>query len=157
MLVTSVNGVAVTTYDEFSTQLDSVKPGDVVSLKTDKGDYAVTTIQNPTDAASKKGFLGVNLKPRRDPKVSGPVFNGLLLSITWLKELLYWLFLLSLGLGLANLLPLGPVDGGRMLQLSCRQITGDKKRGDWWWKKISLVTLLLLVVLLLIPIVKALM
>lgn len=154
-VVTSVNGVTVTTYDEFSKQLDVVKPGDAVSMKTDKGDYTVITMQNPTDAASTKGFLGLSLKPRRDPKVSGVLFNGLLISLTWFKELLYWLFLLSLGLGLANLLPLGPVDGGRMLQLSCRQITGDKKRGDWWWKKISIATLILLIILLVIPIFKA--
>ncbi len=154
-LVNSVNGVTITTYEEFSKQLDSVKPGDTVNLKTDKGDYSIKTMQNPTDAASTKGFLGVNLKPRRDPKVSGELFSGLLSSLTWFKELLYWLFLLSLGLGLANLLPLGPVDGGRILQLSCRQVTGDKKRGDWWWAKISIVTLVLLIVLLLIPVIKA--
>ncbi len=35
--------------------------------------------------------------------------------VFWLYGLFYWLFLLSLGIGLFNLLPVGPVDGGRML------------------------------------------
>lgn len=33
----------------------------------------------------------------------------------WFYGLFYWLFLLSFGIGLFNLLPVGPVDGGRML------------------------------------------
>ncbi len=37
--------------------------------------------------------------------------------IRWLKELVFWLFALNLGVGLFNLLPLGPLDGGRMMHV----------------------------------------
>jgi membrane-associated protease RseP (regulator of RpoE activity) len=164
MVVTGVNGIAVTSYKEMGAQLDSVRPGEAVTVTTDKSasdastTIVVVTGQSPSDATSKKGYLGVNLRDKRDPKVSGPWFLGLLAIVNWIKDLLQWLVILSLGIGLANLLPLGPVDGGRMLQIACQKITGDSRkhgRGDWWWRRISWMTFALIIVLLLVPIVRA--
>ena len=85
-------------------------------------------------------------------------YQGLIITLRWLQEFFKWLLILSLGLGLANLLPIGPVDGGQMLRQACYQVTGDSKKGgkgDWWWAKISWVTLAIIIVLLIIPIAKA--
>jgi membrane-associated protease RseP (regulator of RpoE activity) len=155
MVITSVNNIPVKDYTAMSDELDKVAPGETVSLGTDKGEYVVKTIQNPTDSESKKGYLGVTLKPKLEPKITALWYSGLLVVVRWLADFFQWLIILSLGIGLANLLPLGPVDGGRMLQLACRQITGSKARGDFWWKWISLVTFALIIVLLIVPIGKA--
>jgi membrane-associated protease RseP (regulator of RpoE activity) len=154
-IVHSVNAAATKDTAAMYSQLDSVSPGDQVVLGTDKGDYTVTTKQNPNDATSTKGYLGVKLRQHTTPKLAAAWFAGAITVFTQFNELVLWIIILSLGIGLANLLPLGPVDGGRMLQLASRQIVGDEKRGDLWWKRISIATLLVLLVLLLVPIGKA--
>jgi membrane-associated protease RseP (regulator of RpoE activity) len=153
-VITAVNGVPIHNYQEMSDQLDPIKAGDVVELSTDKGEYAITTTSNPADASSKKGYLGVTLKTKQDPKNHALWFTALLAVANWISEFFQWFIILSLGLGLANLLPLGPVDGGRMLQTAARKITADNKRGDWWWAKISIFTLILAATLLFVPIIK---
>jgi membrane-associated protease RseP (regulator of RpoE activity) len=154
MLITSVNNAPITDRDGLLEQLDSVKVGEAVIIGTKSGQYVVQTGQNPALPKDKKGYLGVFIKSQRDPKSTGAVFSATLAVTNWLKEFFYWLYVLSLGIGLANLLPLGPVDGGQMLRTASQGIAG-KARGDWWWKKISMVTLLVIIVLLLVPIGKA--
>jgi len=51
-----------------------------------------------------------------------------------------WLAVLSLGVGLFNLIPLGPVDGGRMLLTALEHVT-HKQRADRVWKSVSFVLL----------------
>lgn len=156
-VVTSINGVDVLSYEELSTELDTVFAGDAILVGLDdERVVSVQTTQNPADATSNRGYLGVNLKSSRDARIGEWWFTALLAIVVWFQDLFYWFVLLSLGIGLANLLPIGPLDGGRMLQLATNQITGNKKRGDWWWAKISLVTLALILILLLIPIGRAL-
>jgi len=96
-----------------------------------------------------RGYLGVNIETEflNDNSIS---FSFIII----VTEFLTWLFLLSLGLGLANLLPLGPVDGGRMYQLACRKVFG-KKKGDIVWTKTSILFLALIIILVFIPILKA--
>jgi len=155
MVITSVNDVPVVDSAAVNTELDKVPPGSSATIGTTSGVFTVITVQNPADAASSRGYLGVTLHTKREPVNSEQWFGVLVAIVSWIGSFFYWLFVLSLGIGLANLLPLGPVDGGRMLQTACRSFTGNDKRGDWWWKKISVVTLALILVLLLVPIGKA--
>jgi membrane-associated protease RseP (regulator of RpoE activity) len=71
----------------------------------------------------------------------------------WLVGLFSWIFMLSLGLGLANLLPIGPVDGGRMLGVSLMKTAGDKK-GKLIWTKITMIMIIIILILLLTPILR---
>ena len=82
-----------------------------------------------------------------------------------ITSLLYWIFVINLGLGLANLLPLGPLDGGRMLltglttMFSKRKNTRtSKSRRDRQalkaWSLISWITVALLLITILLPIIR---
>ncbi len=156
MVITSVDGTPVRDYQEMSDALDRVGVGERITLGTKAdGDFALVTSRNPDNANSTRGYLGVTLTSKRDPAVAGPLFAGLLAAIVWLQDFLSWIVILSLGIGLANLLPLGPVDGGRMLQTAAREITGDEKRGDWWWTRVSIATLALIIVLLAVPLARS--
>jgi membrane-associated protease RseP (regulator of RpoE activity) len=53
--------------------------------------------------------------------------------------------LLNLGIGLFNLVPLGPVDGGRMLRLVLHKFF-EKKRADKIWKNISVFFLTIILI-----------
>ena len=57
--------------------------------------------------------MGVSVEPNLEVNREG-IMKYLALFSFWLRDLLNWLFLLSVGIGLANLLPIWVVDGGRM-------------------------------------------
>lgn len=69
-------------------------------------------------------------------------------------SVLMWVFILSFGLGMANLLPLGPVDGGRMFQSVMVKWFG-KKLGNTIFAKVTLVVFAIVLILVFIPIIKA--
>ncbi len=152
-VITAVDGVPVTTRAELSTQLDPVPPGAVVTLGTSAGEFTLETAVNPENPQSQKGYIGVIIDEHRAPRAQDPFWVGLAFAARKIELFFYWFVLLSLGIGLANLLPIGPLDGGRMFRLAAQQIAGEK-RGDWWWKKVSVVTVVLLVGLLLFPLVR---
>ena len=60
--------------------------------------------------------------------------------------LFFWLWVVSWGVGLFNLLPLGPVDGGRMLLTGLTAVMHDKKKAKKYWSIVSLVSVLLILI-----------
>jgi membrane-associated protease RseP (regulator of RpoE activity) len=73
-------------------------------------------------------------------------------AVSWILKLFSLIALLSLGIGLANLLPIGPIDGGKMVQQALHKIRGEQ-RGNKTLAKLS-IFLLIVVLLLLTPIIK---
>ncbi len=73
----------------------------------------------------------------------------------WIQELFVWIFILSIGLGMGNLIPAGPVDGGRMYLIACQHFFG-KKKGEKIWSKTATVLFILIIALFLVPIIRAL-
>lgn len=148
MVITAVEGVPVRDTVELSNELNSVQANETVTLYMGSTPYAVTTRQHP-DPTNAKGYIGIKMDNYEEPKLNASWFVWLHKGLVWFKEkILDWFIILSIGIGLANLLPLGPVDGGHMLRLAARQITGNKKRGDWWWMKISYVVGFIIIFLL---------
>ena len=69
-----------------------------------------------------------------------PAFEAKYGSITapivlWFMGLLYWLYLLSVGIGLFNLVPIGPIDGGQMSREICRKLFKNEETAlkVWGW------------------------
>ena len=101
---------------EFLEITDELSPGDTVVLGTDQGDYTITTASNPNnESMSYFGMTGiqqeVNLKEEYAHLEKWEP------TMEWFQIFIIWLFLISFGIGLFNLLPLGPVDGGRMFYI----------------------------------------
>ncbi len=153
-VVTSFNNNSVTDANYFLNQmLYCVKPGQQITFgvtnTTESAEnnaaiittnYAVTTIASPTDA--NRGFVGVNniqnhleIKAQYKNKIGVKIFF-------WFKDLFKWLFLLNLFIGLANLMPLGIVDGGRMLQLLLTSTIKDEKKAMKIWGFIGILFLI---------------
>ncbi|MFC1742174.1 site-2 protease family protein [Nanoarchaeota archaeon] len=153
MIVTQVNGEPVKNYDEFTAQLNYVRPDDAISLVANGQEFSFNAGTNPSNP--KVGYLGVmaSSKAKTELKNNSLWFLVIHKILQWLGELLAITGILSFGIGLANLLPLGPVDGGRMIKVSLEKIKGVAK-GDFWWKKISIATLFLLVINIFWPAVK---
>ena len=93
--------------------VSSFSPGDNVSVKTDQGTYHVTLSQHPNN--DTRGFFGIQANKHFE------LTNDSLGSLPWilfeLIDLFQWIAMLNLGIGLFNLLPIKPLDGGYMLEI----------------------------------------
>ena len=114
-------------------------------IGTDQGSFSIMTTESPENPG--KAFIGVKdfknelvLKEKYENSV---FYKSLYYVIDWLAVFMKWLYLLSLGIGLFNLLPLPIVDGGRMLKLTFEKVYG-KKKGTKKFGRWSLFFLLLL-------------
>ncbi|MEM2916510.1 MAG: site-2 protease family protein [Candidatus Woesearchaeota archaeon] len=63
----------------------------------------------------------------------------------WFLGLVFWLFALNLGVGLFNLIPLGPIDGGRMLHTTLEHFVHHKHAKNVW-HMVSIVMLAIIAV-----------
>jgi len=153
ILVTGINGAETLTVEDFSNEISSVKPGETITLNTNETIYSITTTEHPENP--KKAYIGI-LGLTNERRFTGESAESKILFdiLIWFKTLFQWIFVLSFGIGLANLLPLGPVDGGRMMQVALQRLYGDKAKGDKLWKQISMLFLFILAVNIFFPILK---
>ncbi|MEM3370617.1 MAG: site-2 protease family protein [Candidatus Woesearchaeota archaeon] len=145
------NGVQVNSSEYFITQLYyCVKPGQQVTLSNNNASYSLITSQHPSNP--NRAYLGIqNIKNIREVN---PKYKGIYPAYSWLKELIRWIFLFNLFIGLTNLLPIFVTDGARILQVALLDIYSNKKRADKIWKVINLAFLLLVIMGLLAPIIQ---
>ena len=150
-IITGINNEKVSNFQEFSDELAFYRPGESIIVNTAEKDYTLTLAQNPDN--QKKPFLGVlSIQNEFDVKEKYEFGLGKVayLVVDWLAGFLRWLFLLSIGIGLFNLLPLPIVDGGRMAQVFLHKLKGPE-RGERLYHKVSLFFLLVLLLNLFYP------
>ena len=148
-IITLINGKEMMDLKTFQTFLNTeVKAGEKISLTTNKTSYQVTLKEKPHDGDSP--YLGVYVKQASDikPDVKEKYGEWIPKILIWILGLFYWLFLLNIGIGLFNLVPLGPIDGGRMLKTALERIMKDQKKAHAIWKYISLFFLIILLILI---------
>ena len=84
-----------------------------MEVKTDQGTYHITLAKNPNNESV--GFFGIQANKHFE------LINDSWGSLPWilfeLAELFQWISMLNLGIGLFNLLPIKPLDGGYMLEI----------------------------------------
>jgi membrane-associated protease RseP (regulator of RpoE activity) len=138
MRITEVNGKKTTNFDEFIFQVYRANPGDTVSVKANNTLYNIKTTPNPqSEQLPYLGIGGFTNEFTFKQGIEGSWKEITYNVIIWFEGLFFWIWALSLSIGLINLLPLGPVDGGRIFQLMARKVTGSEKKGDSLWKKVS--------------------
>ncbi|MBI2558633.1 site-2 protease family protein [Candidatus Woesearchaeota archaeon] len=115
--------------DNLSTIMKTKKPGETATVKTDKSTYQIKLAKNPENESL--AYLGAYLEQSTKVKDSLKTAYGEFIadSLIWVYGLFAILFILNFGIGLFNLVPLGPLDGGRMLQLALHKFF-DKEKGD---------------------------
>lgn len=150
-IITGINQIKTSNFQEFSDELNYLKPGEKATINTKTGSYEIILAENPDH--SRKSFLGIkeikNEVEVKEEYLSG-IKGGLYIILRWLAGFLRWLFLLSFGIGLFNLLPLPIVDGGRMAQVFLHKLKG-LQLGERRYRQVSLLFLLLLLVNLALP------
>ena len=113
MIIESIDNVKIDNADSYTKIIGSFKPGDNVTVQTDQGTYHVELGKNPNNESV--GFFGIQANKHFE------MVNDSLGPIPWilfeLLELFQWVAMLNLGIGMFNLLPLKPLDGGYMLEI----------------------------------------
>ena len=116
-VITSVNGADVSNFNTFTTALQEVKPNEIVNLDTDRGPFSVMTTAHPDNP--EHGYLGVIVDPRGKREVRPEWTGSLGTAARYIIEksvgLFTYIFILHFSIGLINLLPVFPLDGGRIL------------------------------------------
>ena len=159
--ITIINGRHALVY----TIQQEFKPGDEIIFQTNKGEKTIILGQDKENETSP--IIGVYLDNVVEPKTnisSNKTFttiyfwlfgNPYSTSLNQGLGLISLIFVLSFGIGLVNLLPAGPLDGGRMFFLVLRKKFNTKKST----KILSLISnllFLLVIILIFVPIIKAL-
>ncbi len=92
--------------------VSSFSPGENISVQTDQGTYDITLAKHPNN--DSRGFFGIQANKHFE------LVDDSLGSLPWilfeLVDLFQWVAMLNLGIGLFNLLPIKPLDGGYMLE-----------------------------------------
>lgn len=122
--IDKIDGINITGPEQFKRLMGEYKPQDRIKVISNNTEYLLTLGKNPENGS--RPFIGVSLAPN-EFKISDEIKSALWFkTYTWFVVLLLWLFVISAGVGLFNLLPIGPVDGGRMFYLAAFGITKNK-------------------------------
>ncbi len=143
-IITSIDNFSVSTFGDFQSVLKSLPANSEVTINTSERSVPVLLGAHPQNASI--AYLGVQAKQHLTPNA---VFVAKYSAaapyiIKWFSGLFFWLFLLNLGIGLFNLLPIGPVDGGRMFQLVCLRFFKKEKTALRVWSHTSTFFILLI-------------
>lgn len=106
--ILEINGNPVNSQEELSIILDSIPPGTQIIIKTTNGEFEIVTIKHPE---LNKSFIGVNGPFRDNYEVKNPYQSAAPLII-FIQDLFMWIVVLNFGIGLINMLPIKPLDGG---------------------------------------------
>ena len=130
--IQKVDGIQTPYVENLSNILKNKKPNEIITIKTDKSSYEIKLAKNPENGslAYIGAYLEQSTKIKDDIKSSYGEF--LPKSLIWVYGLFVILFVLNFGIGLFNLVPIGPLDGGRMLQLPLQRYFGKEKGNKVW-------------------------
>jgi len=107
----AINGAPVTSIETLQSVLADISPGSVVIVQTSTGNFSLVTGENPElPGVSYLGVAGP-YQPLYESRIPGTqdLANFIFL-------LLSWLFTINLGIGMFNLLPIKPLDGGLLFE-----------------------------------------
>lgn len=142
-VVQYINNSPTPYLDNLSMILRSKQPNDIVTIKTDKSFYEIRLAKNPENESL--AYIGAYLEQSTKVNDNIKAAYGEFLPnvLIWLYGLFVILVILNFGIGLFNLVPIGPLDGGRMLQLVLHKFF-DKEKGNQIWIYIGMFFLVLI-------------
>lgn len=163
-IITEMNGVKINSLDKLKGELEKYNPGDNITIteKTDTGfsDKKITLEENP----GKPGvaWLGIGFFEKSGKGLKKIIYvvifsfknpniyyqNNWELS-QFFYNLIWWIVIINLLVGLFNMLPLGILDGGRFFYLTIFGITKSEKISEKAFKWTTWFILLLFLILML--------
>ena len=143
--IIAIDDKPIISVKDFTALLATKKAGDAVRVQTNRSAYVVALAANPDD--DSKPYLGVFVAQATERNSSILANYGALpfTLAAWISGFFFWLYALSLGIGLFNLLPLGPIDGGRMWKTALEHFFPAEQALRYWsWTSMFFLALILL-------------
>ncbi len=146
-LILSVDDLDSPGINEFNEYMSGKGPGDEVTIVTNVSSYDLVLSQHPDDP--KRGYIGIMLSPWNEYDEDFVKKYGYYTPrmIWWFLDLLFWMVLVHIGVGTFNLIPLGPLDGGRITLITLKTFF-RKETAEKIFKGISMFFLFILFVFL---------
>lgn len=110
----AINGVAINSQADLIGVLQQIPVGSSIAVQTTTANYTVTTVQHPELNQSYLGVAGP-YQPNYVLK-AGIESNGLGGVARFMTDLFGWLWIICIGIGMFNLLPIKPLDGGLIFE-----------------------------------------
>jgi len=152
LIITELNGIPIHKVEDFVNGMQNISPGQKVTILADGKYYELKTAPNPKNES--KAYLGIYFKQNVELREGAKKF-GFFGWLPWhFLNLLYWIFTLSLGIGIINLLPLGPIDGGRMFSVASNKLIANEEKAKKLNLFISTMALALLLANIIAPILR---
>jgi len=116
MIIKSINGHNVIDTASYSKAISTLTPGEMVNVTTNTGNYNFTAGKNPNDAS--RGYMGISGVGVYEVNSGVANIFGNQLPWIWfeLRDMFFWIAFLNFAVGLFNLLPMKPLDGGHLLE-----------------------------------------
>lgn len=116
MVIESIDNHKVHDSNSYVNAVNNLKPGQNITIGTNEGDYSIVLDKNPNNES--KGYMGIQAAKHYELNDGVASIYGDTLPWIWfgVLELFQWICILNLGIGLFNLLPLKPLDGGHMFE-----------------------------------------
>jgi membrane-associated protease RseP (regulator of RpoE activity) len=133
--ILKVDGTDIKYLQNLTTVLNSTPAGSTVQIATDKGSYDVVTAESKTGTGS---YIGVTfgLKPEYQPWKD---------QISVFVQLMRWLVIFNIGIGLFNTIPMRPFDGGHVFEAVFAKVFKSDAMGR---KAINATSLAILAIIL---------
>lgn len=146
-IIIGVNGKEIKTHEEFQREYQYTRPGEEVRIKTNSQEYVIKTVEQ-----DGRTMIGIkDLKDERKLKNDSLIYKFGFGISSLIEEFLKWIYILSLGIGIINLLPLGPIDGGRIMHTALQQMVTDKKRAFALFSRITSICIIILLLNIFYP------
>jgi Peptidase family M50. len=116
-----VNGVNVSTQEEFESVVSNTSVGDNVSFWTSEGNFTVQAVEHEDH---DDGYIGIRYAEAQSTVVKDSYSNHQSF-FQWFVSLLWTVGLLNLMIGLFNMLPIKPLDGGLMTETLMEKYVGE--------------------------------
>ncbi|MFQ5887544.1 MAG: site-2 protease family protein [Candidatus Hydrothermarchaeales archaeon] len=135
----SINGVRIRSSEEFWDVAKRLKPNEKVTVVTSGGRTELITAKRPEEKiswwemllgrkeAGERGYVGIVILPVLAVNPSASAVLGE--AFPWIVvRQLYWIFLLNFFIGITNLLPIFPLDGGRIFEEIAKKVSPRSAR-----------------------------
>ena len=146
--ITGIDNRIISDRDDLTEALNSRKPGNFIELRTNVSSYKLQLAAKPENP--QKAYLGAyflqSIKIDKEFEIN---YGRFLPLIAWLLGLYGMVINLNIGIGMFNLLPLGPLDGGRMI-FCILQNKFKKEKANMIFARISLALFLVVIFFMII-------
>ncbi len=118
----AINGQRINTVDDVRSISDSIKVGDNVTIWSSEGNF---TLQATEKEDFDGGYIGIRFGETTKVKSALEPYEEFL---QWLLSLLFTVSALNIGIGLFNMVPAKPLDGGHMVDTLLERFAPNQKK-----------------------------